>query len=65
MVKFIVLNMGDRVRCIFKQSPFYGRVGEVVGYECDGWIRVTWDGDEQTRICHPNDIEIVEEDQHE
>ena len=53
------LNTGVRVRCIFKQSPFYRLVGTMVSFEHDGWIRVVFDGDETIRTVHPNDVEIV------
>lgn len=62
MVRFTTMNLGDRVKCIYMRSAFYGRVGKVVGYECDGWIRIAFDGDSMTRVCHPNDLEIVKEE---
>lgn len=59
MAKITDLNIGTRVKCIFDKSPFFGRKGTVTGFEYDGWIKVIWDDDTGTRVCHPNDVEIV------
>jgi hypothetical protein len=54
-----ILKIGSRVDCVFKESTWYGCRGTVVGFDCDGWIRVKWDDDETVRLAHPNDVEVV------
>lgn len=59
MAKITDLSIGTRVKCIFDKSPFFERKGTVTGFEYDGWIRVVWDDNTDTRVCHPNDVEII------
>lgn len=59
MADITELKVGKTVKCVFPKSPFFGRIGVVVGYEHDGWIRVVFTDDDVTRICHPNDLEIT------
>ena len=59
MADIFRINIGVRVLCVFKESPWYSRKGTVTAFEYDGWIKVRWDDDYAVGLCHPNDLEIV------
>ena len=59
MADIFKLNIGTRVRCIFKGSDYFGCKGTVVGFEYDGWIKVKWDDTITSHSYHAMDVEII------